>query len=65
VVLKRRKVKEICKILCTVGVIFLRNENYAVFVAVIFAQNVKYFIFIGGGGSYLCNITCIEDAMRE
>ena len=52
-VLKRRKVKEICKIRCFVGIIFLQNVNSAVFVAVIVVQNVKYFIFVGV--SYLCS----------
>jgi hypothetical protein len=63
VFLKRRKVKEICKIRCSVGIIYLQNVNYAVFIAVIFVENVKKkIIFVG---SYLCKITCLEDAVRE
>ena len=68
VVLKRRQIKEICKIYCSVGIIFLQNVICAVFVAVIFVQNVKYFILLGVhicakckifyfiGGSYLCKM---------
>ena len=49
-VLKSRKVKGICKIRCSVGIIFLQILNSAVFVAVMFVQNVKHFIFVLGGG---------------